>query len=84
MPVVGTASVSAGGEPLPIGDGVPEHSIWRDETEEYFLHGLEKIARLAEDEHKLDPSKSVGEMYSIHIAALLARGPMAFSKETLE
>lgn len=61
-----------------------EANNWSENAEEDLLNGLKRIATAAEDEHKADPSKSVAEYYSLHVAKVLKEGPIKFDEKYLK
>lgn len=51
--------------------GVLENSHWQEAIEEDLMHSLVRLANLAEDDHKVDPSKTAKEHYHSRLARLL-------------
>lgn len=52
--------------------GVTEMSTWKEEVESEFERALQRLENLANDEHKLDPSKPTEHYYQAHLRRLLA------------
>lgn len=56
----------------------PEASKWDGVAEEDVMQGLQRLAVVAEDEHKENPSKSVEHYYSLRLAKIIAAGKVKF------
>ncbi|KJX93984.1 hypothetical protein TI39_contig4229g00004 [Zymoseptoria brevis] len=56
----------------------PEASNWAREAIEDLENALARMAMLAKDEHAVDNSKSVKELYSAHLAQVIKDGEIEF------
>lgn len=56
----------------------PEASNWAREAVEDLENALTRMAMLAKDEHAVDPSKSVKELYSARLAQVIKDGEIEF------
>lgn len=56
--------------------GVLENTTWQETIEEDVARGLARLANLAEDDHKVDPSRSAGEHYNARLGRLLLASPI--------
>lgn len=54
-----------------VSEGVRESSVWQDEAVYLAENGLRRLAQLAHDLHEQDPSKSVEQYFSEHLAGIV-------------
>lgn len=65
-------------------DGVSESSFWGNEAVESAGIGLKRLIQLAKDEHVVDPSKSVAQYYSEHLAKVIRDAEVDFDAMKLQ
>ena len=58
--------------------GVPEWSVWGHYAAEDVGLALKRLAMVAKDMHKLDPTKSVKQHYNERLLVLLQQGEIEF------
>ncbi|KAK0262294.1 hypothetical protein LTS09_003720 [Friedmanniomyces endolithicus] len=78
-----TPTKSLGTKTPPTKDLFPEHSNWANIAEEDVVSGLKRLTMLARDEHKVDPSKTVEEIYSERLAKLIKACELQFDLSKL-
>ncbi|KAK0946932.1 hypothetical protein LTR29_001514 [Friedmanniomyces endolithicus] len=78
-----TPTKSLGTKTPPTKDLFPEHSNWANVAEEDVISGLKRLTMLARDEHKVDPSRTVEEIYSERLAKLLKACELQFDQSKL-
>lgn len=61
----------------------PEHSNWEAVAEEDLEKALKRLAMLAKDEHKVDPSKPVEAYYSKRLANIVRQADLEFDIKAL-
>ncbi|EMC95743.1 hypothetical protein BAUCODRAFT_148622 [Baudoinia panamericana UAMH 10762] len=62
----------------------PEHSTWADLAEEDVSKGLQRLFRVARDEHSLGSSKTIEEYYSQRLGKLLKGAEIRFDPKYLQ
>ncbi|KAK1022374.1 hypothetical protein LTR33_018260 [Friedmanniomyces endolithicus] len=78
-----TPTKSLGTKTPPTKDLFPEHSNWANVAEEDVVSGLKRLAMLARDEHKVDPSKTVEQIYSERLAKLIKANELQFDQSKM-
>lgn len=65
-------------------ENYPEASKWDGVAEEDLVQALQRLAVVAEDDHKEDPSKSVEHYYSVRLAEIIGGGTIKFDAAYLK
>ncbi|TKA74078.1 hypothetical protein B0A55_05229 [Friedmanniomyces simplex] len=79
-----TPAKARGTKTPPTKDLFPEHSNWANVAEEDVMVGLKRLTMLARDEHKVDPTKTIEQIYSERLAKLIRESELQFDLGVLQ
>lgn len=65
-------------------EGVKEISVWDGDALESAANGLKRLVQLAVDQNERDPSKSIEQYFSEHLAQAIKEAELEFDASLLK